>query len=120
MKESTKWFLFIIAGALIVFLLGIHIVIMHFDDLLYSLGVGDKDVLSYESVAHRSKIFAHVVIYILLLGAALYHGLYGFRSLLFELPLGKSLHNALSIIITIAGVLLFIYGAHAIIIGYIS
>ena len=120
MKESTKWSLHLISGALIVVVLGIHFGVMHLDYLLYQLGISGSDPLAFESVASRSKMMFHVVVYLVLLAAALYHGFYGLRSLLFELPLGSGTEKIVSIAVTVFGVLLFIYGAHAIIIGYIS
>lgn len=120
MRESTKWFLHIISGAIIIVVLGIHFCIMHFDDLLWYLGIGFKDTLSFAAVSYRSKMLFHLIVYLILLGTALYHGFYGLRSILFELSLGTRLEKIVSIGITIIGVLLFIYGAQAIIIGYLS
>ena len=118
MRESTLWFLHFLAGAVIIVALGIHFGIMHLDDLLFSLGIGDKDVLSYESVLYRSRMIFHLVVYLVLLAAALYHGLYGFRSLVLELPLGQTLEKVVGVVTLLGGLALFTYGAHAIIIGY--
>jgi succinate dehydrogenase hydrophobic anchor subunit len=118
MRESTLWFLHFLAGAVIIIVLGIHFSIMHLDKLLVALGIGYSDVLSYESVLQRSRMMFHLVVYLVLLGAALYHGLYGFRSLVLELPLGKALEKVVSAVTLLGGLLLFIYGAYAIIVGY--
>ena len=118
MRESTLWVLHFITGVFIVVALGIHFGIMHLDHLLFSLGIGDKDVLSYASVFQRSKLIFHLVVYLVLLAAALYHGLYGFRSLVLELPLGQTLEKVVGVVTLLGGLALFTYGAHAIIIGY--
>ena len=119
MRESTLWFFHFIAGAVILFLLGIHMGVMHWDYILVQLGMmGDKEVLSYASVVQRSEMVFHLVVYIMLLGLALYHGLYGFRSIVLELSFVKTIHRPVSIVITIGGFLLFIFGAYAIIIGF--
>jgi succinate dehydrogenase hydrophobic anchor subunit len=57
-------------------------------------------------------------VYLVLLAAALYHGLYGFRSLVLELPLGQTLEKAVGVVTLLGGILLFIYAARAIVIGY--
>jgi succinate dehydrogenase hydrophobic anchor subunit len=122
MKESTLWFLFILAGALIVVLVGIHMVTMHLDKVTAAIGLTPKDnpVLSHESVLTRSRSIFHVIVYMLLLATALFHGLYGFRSIVYELPINALLRKATDIVVTVAGVLFFICGATAIILGYIS
>jgi succinate dehydrogenase hydrophobic anchor subunit len=123
MKESTLWFLFILAGALIVVLVGIHMVVMHLDKVTAAIGLAPKDrpeVLSHESVLTRSRNIFHVIIYMLLLATALFHGLYGFRSIVYELPISAILRKATDVVVTLAGMLFFIWGAIAIIMGYIS
>ena len=54
-----------------------------------------------------------MVTYILLLGAALFHGLYGLRSMLFELSLSKTTEKAIGGLCALAGIGLFIYGSYA-------
>ena len=53
-----------------------------------------------------------MVTYILLLGAALFHGLYGLRSMLFELSLSKAMEKAIGGLLALAGFGLFIYGSY--------
>jgi len=120
MKESSFWSWHILAAIIILVVLGIHIGVMHLDNLLLYFGFGEKEVLSYESVAERSKSIYYLVVYLILLGAALYHGLYGFRSILFELPMGRKFEKPIRIIIPLGGLALFIYGAYAIIVGFTS
>lgn len=119
MKESNLWFLFIAAGAIILVLLGIHMAIMHMESLLAFIGIGYKHVLSSESVGMRSKMLHHVILYMLLLATALFHGLYGFRSIVYELPINVFLKRFTDIVVTLAGFLFFFWGAAAIIIGYL-
>ncbi len=119
MKESTLWVLFILAGAVIIVLLGIHMAIMHMEDLLVPLGIGYQNPLSFESVAGRSKMILHVIIYTLLLATALFHGLYGFRSIVYELPLNRMLKGLTDVAVTAAGIVFFLWGTAAIIIGYL-
>jgi|WetSurMetagenome_2_1015567.scaffolds.fasta_scaffold1654426_1 succinate dehydrogenase hydrophobic anchor subunit len=120
MKESTLWFLFILSGAVMVLLLAIHMAIMHLDSLLLYCGIGYKDVLNAQSVAQRSRMIFHVIVYMLLLASALFHGLYGLRSMIYELPLKEFYKKMTDVAVLLAGVLFFFWGAAAIIIGYVS
>jgi len=112
MRESTLWMWQIFAGVVILVLLGIHMFVMHFDSIFYVLGIGDKDVLSWESVLGRSQQLGDMIIYILLLGFALYHGLYGLRNILFELTLPSGLEVVIPIVLLVGGVGLFVYGTY--------
>lgn len=119
-KESKLWLLFLIAGAIIIVLLGIHMIIMHCDHLVATIiGSTHKPVLSYESVAQRSKSIIHVIIYLLLLALALFHGFYGFRSIVQELPIPASFRGYVDALSIAAGIVLFVFGAIAIVKGFI-
>jgi len=50
--------------------------------------------------------------YIVLLGAALFHGLYGLRSMLFELSLSKAAEKVFGGLCAVAGFVLFFYGSY--------
>lgn len=112
MRESTLWFWHIIAGAVILVFLGLHMAIMHLDDILALLGTGYANTVSAATVFARSKQAFFMVTYILLLGAALYHGLYGFRTILFELNIGKGLQKLINWLFILAGLGLFVYGTY--------
>ena len=53
------------------------------------------------------------VTYILLLGVALYHGLYGLRTILFELTLKPALEKAVTFVLLVVGLGLFGLGTWA-------
>ena len=118
MKESTLWMWHIFAGAVIFFLLGLHMLLLHYDSILFVLGIGKENVLSAEAVFARSKEISFLVIYILLLGFALYHGLYGLKNILFELTLPKALEAIVSVVLVLTGLGLFIYGTYAAIVVF--
>ncbi len=44
MRESTLWFWHIIAGAVILVLLGLHMAIMHLDDILACSALGHANI----------------------------------------------------------------------------
>ena len=105
MKESTLWFMFVMAGLLILVTLTIHMGVMHLDDIL-----GFGDVLSYEAAAARGKDIFYASVYTVLLGAALYHGLYGLRTILCELSLPRGLEKFFSWAFLLFGLVVFVYG----------
>ena len=114
-RESTLWTWHLLAGAVIFVLLGLHMFIMH----LSGLGNGGgEDVISYSSVMERSRDVAYVVVYVLLLGVALYHGLYGLRKIIFELTISEGAERVISVLIVLAGVGLFVIGTYATITAY--
>jgi len=113
MKESTKWTLHIGAGVLILVLLGLHMLTMHMQTVLELFGLGTENVTGFEAVAQRSKMVSYMVIYILLLGAALYHGLYGLRNIALEVFPGQGARKAIGGLFTVVGLAFFALGTYA-------
>jgi succinate dehydrogenase hydrophobic anchor subunit len=113
MRESKLWFWHILSSVIILVLLGIHMGIMHLGEILSAIGIGSGDAVASEAVFHRSQQLMFMVTYILLLGAALFHGFYGLRSMLFELSLSKGLEKSIGALCAVAGIGLFIYGSYA-------
>lgn len=113
MKESSKWTLHIMAGVIILVLLGLHMLIMHMQTLLGWLGLGTENVTSFEAVAQRGKQIFFMIIYVVLLGAALYHGLYGLRNILLELVPGRGAQKGFGVLLTLAGLGFFALGTYA-------
>jgi succinate dehydrogenase / fumarate reductase membrane anchor subunit len=102
----------------ILVLLGVHMGIMHLGIFLHALGIGSEDPVKWNEVFHRSRQFIFMFTYIILLGAALFHGLYGLRSMLFELSLSKTLEKAIGTLCAFAGIALFIYGSYVAVIVF--
>lgn len=120
MRESKLWFWHLVAGAVILVLLTIHMAIMHLDAIFGILGISDGDPIAFESVVSRSQQVMFMITYILLLGAALYHGFYGTRTILFELTLSRSLEQLINVVFVLAGVALFVFGSYAAIAAYLK
>ena len=53
------------------------------------------------------------LVILVLLGAALFHGLYGFRNIVFELNPADGLKKAINAVLTLGGLGLFGFGAWA-------
>jgi succinate dehydrogenase hydrophobic anchor subunit len=112
MRESKLWFWHILSAAAILLLLGVHMGTMHLGAIASALGIGSGDPVESAKVFHRSQEYVYLIAYIALLGAALFHGLYGLRSMLFELSLSKMMERAIGGICAVAGIGLFMYGSY--------
>jgi succinate dehydrogenase / fumarate reductase membrane anchor subunit len=64
-------------------------------------------------VVARAKSTFFAIAYVVLLGAALFHGLYGARNILFELGPSPALKRAANGVLLVAGLGLFVLGAWA-------
>lgn len=113
MRASTLWFWHIVAGAVILILLSVHMAIMHLNDIMTFLGIHNESPVDAASVFARSRQAFFMITYILLLGAALFHGLYGFRTIVLELTLSQRFEKVLTAVLVLAGLALFVYGTYA-------
>ena len=114
MRESKLWFWHIIAGVVILVFLGLHMFIMHLGVILGALGLAvAKEPTAAAVVFERSRQAFFMLTYIVLLGAALYHGLYGLRTMLFELSISKGMQKTINRVFATAGLALFVYGSYA-------
>ena len=113
MRETKYWTWHMAAGVVIFFLLGLHMLIMHTGGITGWFSPNDGVSVSRENSLARDGMPFFTVTYILLLGVALYHGLYGLRTILFELTLKPALEKAISVILLIVGLGLFGLGTWA-------
>lgn len=118
MRDQKLWTWHLAAGVIILFLLGLHMAIMHLDALLGIFNPAGGHPIDWANVVARGQSLAFTVIYILLLGTALFHGLYGLRNILFELDPAPPLKKALSWVLILVGVGLFIFGTWAAWVGH--
>jgi len=118
MRDQKLWTWHLAAGAIILILLGLHMAIMHLDALLGVFSPAGGHPIDWANVVARGQSLAFTLTYILLLGAALFHGLYGLRNILFELDPAPPLKKALSWVLILVGVGLFIFGTWAAWVGH--
>jgi succinate dehydrogenase / fumarate reductase membrane anchor subunit len=111
MKNSMTWTWHLLAGVALAFLLGTHMFIMHLDDVFKFVGGDAAKAVSFAAVVERGKQISFMVSYVLLLAAALYHGLYGLRTIIFELTLAPRAEKAITRLFVVIGVALFVYSA---------
>ena len=113
MRDQRLWTWHLAAGAIILVLLGLHMAIMHLDVLLGIFNPADPHPIAWANVVARARMGFFTMSYIVLLGAALFHGLYGLRNILFELGPGRGVKSALNVVLAAGGVGLFAFGAWA-------
>jgi succinate dehydrogenase / fumarate reductase membrane anchor subunit len=118
MRDQKLWTWHLAAGVIILFLLGLHMAIMHLDALLGIFNPAGGHPIDWANVVARGQSLAFTAVYILLLGTALFHGLYGLRNILFELDPAPPLKKALSWVLILVGVGLFIFGTWAAWVGH--
>jgi succinate dehydrogenase hydrophobic anchor subunit len=114
MKDQGLWTWHIAAGAVILVFLGLHMGVMHLEAALghpYSPAGGHP--IDWANVVARAKTSFFTVTYVILLGAALFHGFYGARNILFELGPPPAVKKAANWVFIVAGAGLFILGAWA-------
>lgn len=110
MRETRLWSLHILVIPVIAVLLGTHIALMHYAPVFHGLSV--EEARSFEVMIERGKSVAQLVLYILLLAAGLYHGMYGLRGILRELPLTPALAKTVDIGVVLFGLAIFALGTY--------
>jgi succinate dehydrogenase hydrophobic anchor subunit len=81
MRDQRLWTWHLIAGVTILVFLGLHMGVMHLNTMLGLFSaVPDKAPIDWGNVIARSQSAFFAVTYVVLLGAALFHGLYGLRT----------------------------------------
>jgi succinate dehydrogenase / fumarate reductase membrane anchor subunit len=97
------------AGLAILLLLGFHMAYTHIGTLLY----GVEDNISFDMSQARDANPIFPVFFILMLGIALYHGLYGLRTILFELCPHPGAQKTMTAFLLVLGLALFGLGSFA-------
>ena len=113
MRETKYWTWHMAAGVVNFFLLGLHMLIMHVCGITHLFAPHGGEAISKENSLSRDGSVFFLVTYVLLLGVALYHGLYGLRTILFELTLKPGVEKAVSLVLLVVGLGLFGLGAWA-------
>lgn len=119
MRETKLWIWHMVAAVAMVGLLGTHMVIMHLAELSRFAGIGSGDATQFAHVAARGRSAVFMMSYVLLLAAALFHGLYGLRTILLELSLSPRGERLLTGACWVVGVLFFLLGAGAAVAAFV-
>ena len=120
MRDQKLWSWHVAAGIVILVLLGLHMTIMHLDEIfpLTGLNPAGGEPIDWQNVVARGRTLFFPITYILLLGAALFHGLYGLRNILFELIQGSGPKKAVSVLLIVVGLGLFVLGTLSALAGF--
>jgi succinate dehydrogenase/fumarate reductase cytochrome b subunit len=112
MRDRTLWTWHIFAGVVILVFLGLHMTIMHLNGTFpaFNSPAGGEPE-SWGNVAARARSLFFTVTYVVMLGAALYHGLFGLRHILLELNPGAGLRKGINVALSMLGLALFAFGA---------
>lgn len=110
MRETRLWFLSLTCTSLIIVLLGLHFAIMHYAPVF--TGQTIEEARSFEMLLARGRDVAQFIVYILFLAAALYHGLYGLRGVIIELPVARGRTRLVSRGLLLIGLVFFAYGTY--------
>ena len=113
MCETKCWTWHMAAGVVILFLLGLHMLIMHVGGITHLFAPFTGEAVSKANSLFRDGKLFFSATYILLLAVALYHGLYGLRTILFELTLKPAVEKAITFVFLVVGLGLFGLGTWA-------
>jgi succinate dehydrogenase hydrophobic anchor subunit len=113
MRDQRLWTWHLAASAVILVFLGLHMIVMHLETIIGIFNPAGGHPVEWANVLARGKSVFFMVSYIVLLGTALFHGLYGLRNILFELNPAAGLKKALSVVLVLGGLGLFGLGAWA-------
>jgi succinate dehydrogenase / fumarate reductase membrane anchor subunit len=113
MRDQRNWTWHVISGVVILVFAGLHMAIMHLDSLLGIFNPAGGHPIEWANVVARMRSGFFTVTYVVLLGAALFHGFYGFRNIVYELGPGAGLRAAINWLLIIVGVGLFAVGTWA-------
>ena len=115
MRESRYWVLHMLSAMVILVFLGLHMALMHLSGLLALLDPVLGQPLAWDHVLARARSDFFTVTYVCMLAAALFHGLYGLRTMICELTENPAWRKAATISFLAGGFGLFGFGAYAII-----
>jgi succinate dehydrogenase / fumarate reductase membrane anchor subunit len=101
------------AGVVLLILLGMHMLIMHMGGTVHLAAPHGADAVSIANSQWRDSKAFFAITYVLLLGVGLYHGLYGLRTILFELTMKPILEKTVTVVLLLVGVGLFGLGSWA-------
>jgi succinate dehydrogenase / fumarate reductase membrane anchor subunit len=113
MRERSLWTWHMASGVVILVFLGLHMTIMHLDVSVGIFNPAGGHPIDWENVLARAKSVFFAASYVILLGTALFHGLYGLRTILFELNPPPGVKTFLSWLLILVGLAFFVLGTWA-------
>jgi succinate dehydrogenase hydrophobic anchor subunit len=117
MNTGTRyWAANIVAALVILVALGVHLGLIHLDGLLGLVNPAWADSLAWDRVVRRGESAWVTTSYVVLVGAALFHGLYGLHTILTELWDSPRAAARIATGCWATGIVLFTVGATAVLV----
>lgn len=113
LRDRALWTWHVLAGIVILIFAGLHMTIMHLDAIVGIFNPAGGHPIDWANVVARGQTTFFPVTYVILLGAALFHGLYGLRNILLELNPAPWLAKTIGVVLFLLGVGLFVFGSWA-------
>ena len=110
MRETRLWSWHLLVLPIIIVLLGLHFAVMHYAPVFYGMSV--EKAREFGTMIERGKSAIQLVLYILLLAAGLYHGLYGLRGIIRELPMTPATGKLVDTVVICVGLFIFAFGTY--------
>ena len=98
------WILQRVTAILLLFFLGTHIFVLHY--------IPENMSINFLGVAARFKSVLYMFIDGGLLAVSLFHGFNGVRNVLFDFVTSEGKRNIINIVLLIAGIAFFLWGAY--------
>jgi len=118
MNKTKYWTWHMAAGVVLLFLLGLHMLIMHIGGIVHWFSPYGGEAISVKNSLSRDSSMAFTISYVFLLAVGLYHGLYGLRTMLFELTLKPTAEKVVTGILWVLGLGLLSLGTWVAVIAH--
>jgi succinate dehydrogenase/fumarate reductase cytochrome b subunit len=118
MNKTKYWTWHMAAGVVLLFLLGLHMLIMHIGGIVHWFSPDGGEAISVKNSLSRDSSMAFTISYVFLLAVGLYHGLYGLRTILFELTFKPEAEKVVTGFLWILGLGLLGLGTWAAVIAH--
>ena len=112
MRTTRFRLVHMLAGVVIAVLLGIHMAVIHLNDILCFFGVGTTDPTSWGAMMERASQGIWASLYIALLAFVLYHAFYGLRGIILEVTTSAKTVRIITWVLITVGIITFIWGSY--------
>ena len=113
-RDIRYWAANIVSALVVLGVLGVHMGLIHLDGLLGLINPDWVGPLAWERVLARGESGFFTATYVLLVGTALFHGLYGLHTILTEVWDTPRASLRIAVGCWVAGILLFSVGTVAV------
>jgi len=105
---TWPWFLQRLTAVLLIVFLGIHLYVAHFMDV--GSETGEEPLITFDEVSLRLDALIYVVVDVGMLTCVLFHGLNGFRTVLFDFDMFASRKKTIDIALVVVGLGTLVWG----------